>query len=378
MKKFLALLMIFALLCSALVACGDSEKKESSADTSKDESANTSNNNSSTVPSDGSENGEVVQISEIENLSEYIKLGAYKGLSVTNVELTDKFLADKRFELLLNYCNYAEDEVVDPNLVVEMADKANIDYVGKLEGVAFEGGTGKDYDLVIGSKSFIDGFETGLLGVAEGETVDLELTFPGDYHNAEMAGVTVIFTVTVNSIAKASLPELSEAFLEEKFDVRTEKEFEAYIKDKADIDAKKKMYLEAWKQVIEGSELIQIPQALLNSYINADVEYYQYYASSYGVTLEELIGINEATLRERLTANYTEQIKQELVLYSILDKEIGREISDELFNAKVEEYAESDNMTKEDFLEKYEKENINESIYWDSVIEFVFSNANLK
>lgn len=378
MKKFLALLMIFALLCSALVACGDSEKKESSADASKDESANTSNNNSSTVPSDGSENGEVVQISEIENLSEYIKLGAYKGLSVTNVELTDKFLADKRFELLLNYCNYAEDEVVDPNLVVEMADKANIDYVGKLEGVAFEGGTGKDYDLVIGSKSFIDGFETGLLGVAEGETVDLELTFPGDYHNAEMAGVTVIFTVTVNSIAKASLPELSEAFLEEKFDVRTEKEFEAYIKDKADIDAKKKMYSEAWKQVIEGSELIQIPQALLNSYINADVEYYKYYASSYGVTLEELIGINEATLRERLTANYTEQIKQEMVLYSILDKEIGREISDELFNAKVEEYAENNNMTKEDFLEKYEKENINESIYWDSVIEFVFSNANLK
>ena len=193
-----------------------------------------------------------------------------------------------------------------------------------------------------------------------------------------MAGVTVIFTVTVNSIAKASLPELSEAFLEEKFDVRTEKEFEAYIKDKADIDAKKKMYSEAWKQVIEGSELIQIPQALLNSYINADVEYYQYYASSYGVTLEELIGINEATLRERLTANYTEQIKQEMVLYAILDKEIGREISDELFNAKVEEYAESNNMTKEDFLEKYEKENINESIYWDSVIEFVFSNANLK
>ena len=378
MKKFLALLMIFALLCSALVACGDSEKNESSADASKDESANTSNNNSSTVPSDGSENGEVVQIPEIENLSEYIKLGAYKGLSVTNVELTDKFLADKRFELLLNYCNYAEDEVVDPNVVVEMADKANIDYVGKLEGVAFEGGTGKDYDLIIGSHSFIDGFETGLLGVAEGETVDLELTFPGDYHNAEMAGVTVIFTVTVNSIAKASLPELSEAFLEEKFDVRTEKEFEAYIKDKADIDAKKKMYSEAWKQVIEGSELLQIPQALLNSYINADVEYYKYYASSYGVTLEELIGINEATLRERLTANYTEQIKQEMVLYSILDKEIGREISDELFNAKVEEYAESNNMTKEDFLEKYEKENINESIYWDSVIEFVFSNANLK
>lgn len=378
MKKFLALLMIFALLCSALVACGDNDKNDSSADASKDDSANTSDSNSSTIPSDGSENGEVVQIPEMENLSDYIKLGAYKGLSVTNVEVTDEVLADKRFDLLLTYCNYAEDEVVDPKVVVEMADKANIDYVGKLEGVAFEGGTATDYDLVIGSNSFIDGFESGLLGVAEGETVDLELTFPGDYHNAEMAGVTVVFTVTVNSIAKAFFPELSEAFLEEKFDVRTEKEFEAFIKDEAEIDAKKKMYSEAWKQVLDGSELIQIPQALLDSYINADVEYYKYYASSYGVTLEELINMDETALRKTLSSNYTQQIKQELVLYAILDKEIGREISDELFNAKVEEYAESNDMTKEDFLEKYEKENINESIYWDSVIEFVFSNANLK
>ena len=136
--------------------------------------------------------------------------------------------------------------------------------------------------------------------------------------------------------------------------------------------------MQAMSRIRCYSELIQIPQALLDSYINADVEYYKYYASSYGVTLEELINMDETALRKTLSSNYTQQIKQELVLYAILDKEIGREISDELFNAKVEEYAESNDMTKEDFLEKYEKENINESIYWDSVIEFVFSNANLK
>lgn len=377
MKKLFSLLLVFALLCSALVSCGGKDEDASSAEASDSASASASDGSSSQAPSDGSDGGDVVQISELENLSEYIKLGAYKGLNVEEVKVDDKALEDKRFEMLLTYCNYEEDEKVDPNVVVEMADRANIDYVGKLEGVAFEGGTAEDYELVIGSNSFIDGFETGLLGVGEGQTVDLVLTFPGDYHNADMAGVTVIFTVTVNSIAKASFPELSEAFLEEKFDVRTEKEFNALLKEEAELEATQTMYASAWKQVIDGAELLMVPQALLDSYIEADVEYYQYYAASYGVSLEELIGIDEATLRTNLTNSYTEQIKQELILYAVLDNELGREISDELYDAKLTEYAEANSMTKEDFVEKYEEDDIKESIYWDNVIEFVFSNAKL-
>lgn len=379
MKKLFSLLLVFVLLCSALVSCGGKDEDASSAEASDSASASASasDGSSSQAPSDGSDGGDVVQISELENLSEYIKLGAYKGLNVEEVKVDDKALEDKRFEMLLTYCNYEEDEKVDPNLVVEMADRANIDYVGKLEGVAFEGGTAEDYELVIGSNSFIDGFETGLLGVGEGQTVDLVLTFPGDYHNADMAGVTVVFTVTVNSIAKASFPELSEAFLDEKFDVRTEKEFDALVKDEAELEAMQAMYSDAWKQVIDGSELLKVPQALLDSYINADLEYYRYYAASYGVTVEELIGIDEAALKENLTKTYTEQIKQELILYNVLDNELGREISEELYDAKVDEYAEANGMTAEDFVEKYEESDIKESIYWDSVIEFIYSNAHL-
>ena len=92
--------------------------------------------------------------------------------------------------------------------VVESGDTVNIDFEGKKDGVAFDGGTSQGYNLTIGSGSFIDGFEDGLIGVNVGDTVDLNLTFPEGYQNADLAGQDVVFTVTVNFICASNSSEM--------------------------------------------------------------------------------------------------------------------------------------------------------------------------
>ena len=124
----------------------------------------------------------------------------YKGLALTiapRAEVTDEQV-DELARSVYNDALTAEYGITDR--AVAVGDKVNINYAGTQDGVAFEGGTADNQSLVIGSGSFIEGFEDGLVGVMPGETVELNLTFPEDYMNADMAGVEVVFTVTVNFI----------------------------------------------------------------------------------------------------------------------------------------------------------------------------------
>ena len=132
-----------------------------------------------------------------DKLSKYITLADYKGLKVDT----------KSDEFKEYYGNMISSDVSSNNLYVKKTegtvangDTANIDYTGKKDGVAFDGGTAAGYDLTIGSNSFIDGFETGLIGKKIGDTVDLNLKFPENYSSAELAGKAVVFTVKINYV----------------------------------------------------------------------------------------------------------------------------------------------------------------------------------
>ena len=127
------------------------------------------------------------------NVGEYVTLGDYKNMTV---EVRKDEVTDDDIESIINsrLMKITKGEVKDGDIV-------NIDFVGKKDGEAFSGGTAEDYELEIGSGTFIPGFEEGLIGVEAGDTVDLKLTFPDDYGNTEYAGADVVFTVTVNSIA---------------------------------------------------------------------------------------------------------------------------------------------------------------------------------
>ena len=137
-------------------------------------------------------------------------LGQYKNIEVTLLELkvTDE---DVESELYYKLSSLA---AKTDRTVVENHDVVNIDFVGKLDDVAFDGGSAEAFDLQIGSKNFIDGFEDGLIGTAVGDTVDLNVTFPESYGSSDLAGKDVVFTVTVNSIM--AMPELTDSIIAAK------------------------------------------------------------------------------------------------------------------------------------------------------------------
>ena len=150
------------------------------------------------------------------SLSKYIDLGEYKGIEVdTSSDGFGVYYDNQISSDVANYDLY----VRKTEGRVEDGDTANIDYVGKKDGVAFDGGTADGYDLVIGSGSFIDGFEDGLIGAEIGSTVDLNLEFPDDYQSEELAGKAVVFTVTVNYV---KTDEERIALVKENFSVTDE------------------------------------------------------------------------------------------------------------------------------------------------------------
>lgn len=141
---------------------------------------------------------------------DYVTVGQYRQLPVETDEIT---VTDEDIDAALRAAIPAEDYADVPDGTVESGDIVNIDYTGKIDGNEFEGGTAAGQDLTIGSGTFIDGFEEGLLGLKVGDTTDLDLTFPEDYVSSTLAGKAVVFTVKINSIRRA--PEITAELISE-------------------------------------------------------------------------------------------------------------------------------------------------------------------
>ena len=192
-------------------------------------------------------------------LSDCVTLGEYKGLELTapSAAVTDEEV-EQRVRARLK-----PEEVEDENAVVEEGDTARIAFVGKKDGVAFDGGTSDSYDLVIGSGSFIDGFEDGIIGMKKGETKDLNLTFPEAYNSAELAGQDVVFTVTVNAILRT--PELSDEWAagQGEGEYKTLEEYLAHQKEVIERQKERtrlqSLQGDAWYELQKASTFYQLP-----------------------------------------------------------------------------------------------------------------------
>lgn len=310
---------------------------------------------------------------------DYVVLGEYKGLTVQvdSVEVTDEDVLAEAEELI-SYSDAVEWLTED---TVQEGDTVDITYVGTLDGVEFDGGSG-DYELEIGSGTFIDGFEEGLIGVEAGETVDLNLTFPEDYYYDELAGQDVVFTVTVNSIM--SVPELSDEVVEtatdgEYTDVDSYLEYiRSYLEEDADdtwlYNAQEALYT----ALAAGSEITEYPQDLVDYCVDDAVAYYEliagYYSMEYADFIEAYFG-SEEEFMELLEDAVKESLQQELLLIAVAETE-EMEISDEEYQECLEEYAEYYGCeTPEEMEEYYSKEDLTRYFLMDKVYEFLQENA---
>lgn len=311
------------------------------------------------------------------NVADYVTLGEYKGVevSVDAPVVTDEYL-DSYIDYVLQ-SNMVTTEITDRP--VEEGDIVNIDYEGKIDGVAFDGGTAQGYDLTIGSGTFIDGFEDGLIGAETGETVDVNVTFPENYQGEEVAGKDAVFTVTVNSISVETLPELTDEFVQGlDVGVNTVEEYRQYAYDllmeeeQATHDSNAEIaVLEA---VMARSQIQDPPEDMTNRYYNRIIDNMTYYASLYGYDLETFLsmqGTSEDAIRESAA-----QAGQEIIVMQAIADAEGLSVTDEELDAEIETNAGSlgyDDV--EEYRASLDVEGYREYMMSEKVLNFLLENA---
>ncbi len=312
----------------------------------------------------------------------HIKLGEYKGIevSVEKIVITD---ADVEAEILYEIENLNATEDVTDRDVVQEGDIANIDFEGLRDGVAFEGGTGTNYNLNIGAGGFIEGFEEGLIGKKVGEKVALDLTFPENYSNSpELAGQPVVFNVTINAIKKAVKPELTEEFVKNHTKYASIAEYKKTMRELLETESQE--IVEYNKQdnvlsaILEKAEIKSLPQTVVDFYAYQAENYYELNAAMRGMTLDDFLTQNQTTREQFDTFIKTmaeRQTKYELVQKAVANAE-KLTVTDEEFQTAVDEnMASADVATEEELFEKVSKELIKEDILLKKALKFVVDNA---
>lgn len=254
------------------------------------------------------------------------KLGTYIGVQVTKMstEVTDEELEEEIQSILA--ANPERIAVTDRPAA--LGDIVNIDFVGLLDGVAFEGGTSDDYELKLGSNSFIEGFEEGLVGAGTGAELSLNLTFPENYHSADLAGKDVVFDVTVNRIETEKEAVLDNNFVQRMSDFNTVDEFKAdtlaTMEADKETEAEQQIKDDAITAAIDNSEFT-VNEISLEQLCDDEIEYYRtMYPQSYGVEFSDyltMIGQTEEQFREDLMSSLRKSFEWEMLVDAIAEKE---------------------------------------------------------
>ncbi len=306
-----------------------------------------------------------------EKLSKHIDLGEYKGIEVDTSSDEFKKIYDSLIASDVEAGGFYKQKTSG---TVAKGDTANIDYVGKKDGVAFEGGTAQGYDLEIGSGSFIDGFEDGLIGKKIGSTVDLNLTFPKNYQSEELAGKAVVFTVKINYVKTEEALAPSEYYSELEFgseakyleDVK-KRAVEEVLLGKLTEVSKVKSYPEKEKEYLftESKKLMETNLASYGYDLAA-------YLSSMGQTEEQF---KEETIKNQITPLMDSQ----MALYSVIDAE-GIEVTKTDINAQAEKVVKQYNneVTVEQVKEYYGDYQLEFMAVNEKALEVLYSNAVIK
>ena len=286
-----------------------------------------------------------------------VKVNKYKGLNVKpgKVEVTDEEVNHELGHLLERYT-----ELVTKEGKVENGDVAIIDFEGFKDGVAFAGGKGENYNLEIGSNTFIPGFEEQIIGMEVGEERDLDLSFPEDYGVADLAGQAVVFKVKVNEIKEKHFRELDEEFFEDlgMEGIDTEDKLKAEIKEsikaQKEMDVENKYVDDLFEAVAKNTE-VDIPEEMVEEEVNRLMGRFEEQMKMQGISLElyyQFTGSDEATLKSQMEKEAYKNVLYRLMLEEVMTQE-KIEITPEEVEKEVEELATKYQMDKEDFLREF-------------------------
>ena len=310
------------------------------------------------------------------------KLGEYKGLEVTkqSTEVTDE---EVQSLIDAQLAKKAELEIKEDEAIVE-GDTAVIDFEGFVGEEAFEGGKGDDYALEIGSGSFIPGFEEQLVGAKTGETKDVLVTFPEEYHAAELAGKEAKFVVTIKEVKTKVLPELTDEFAKEMDpEVETVEALRAKLKETTlankEADSEATLRDELVEKAAENAE-VEIPQGMINTEVDRMVQEFGQRLQTQGMNLDlyyQFSGQDEEALRTQMAEEAASRVRVTLVLEAIGQAE-NIEVSEEDINTEVEKMAAQFGMSNDQILTALGGSTILENdIRTQKTVEFLVENAKI-
>ena len=370
------MLLVMALSvtgCSQKTATKDKDTKtEETAKT--DDAEETESDNTEDTSEDTPTTAELMAGIDVEKC---VTLGDYKGVTVekTIQSVTDEDVQNEIDNALANY-------PVEVDQAAKEGDTVNIDYVGKIDGEEFDGGSDQGADLKLGSGKFIDGFEDGLIGAKKGETRTLNLTFPEDY-TQDLAGKAVEFTVTVNAV-KEPLSEPTDQWVADNIEgydniadykagIRSEQE------ESNEQTAENQVRYAAWTQVIDNCTINEYPETLVEVGKNLYVQQVETYAKYAGMELDAYIESSGLT-QEEYQSNMEEYGKnvaaQALVCQAICDKE-GFAIGDEDYQKALQDMLTEYGCTEDELIQTYGQDNVEQSIMLNRVSNLILENANV-
>lgn len=375
-------LMIAMLLTMTIAAAGCTKKSE---ETTKAEVSDTTEQNEAEAEQDTEaddaqeEEPTTAELMAEIDVEKCVTLGEYKGITVekTIEPVTDEDVEQEIQSALESY------PVEVTNRSVQEGDTVNIDYVGRIDGEEFEGGSDEGALLKIGSGRFIEGFEDGLIGASKGETRVLDLTFPQNY-TEDLAGKAVEFTVTVNTINEP-LEEPNDEWVAANIEgYYTVEEYKAGIRSEQEennkLTAEEQMRYTAWTKVVDGCTINEYPETLVEMGKKLYTRQAETYAQYAGMELKEFIESSGIT-QEEFDANAEEYGKdvaaQALVNQAICNVE-GYTIGDEAYQEAMTNMLAEYGCTEEELISAYGQDNVEQSIMMNRVIQLILDNAVVK
>lgn len=287
-----------------------------------------------------------------------VVLGEYKGLEIEAVptEVSDEMIdneIDKQRHLNARRIN------IDDR-AAEEGDKVNIDFVGKVDGVAFDGGTAEDQELELGSGSFIPGFEEGIVGHEVGEAFDIEVSFPEDYHSEELKGKDAVFSITLNSIAVEELPEVDDEFIKDISEFDTVDEYKEDLKKQKaeEVEANaKNIRMDRVLEAAAANAKVDVPDVMVKNAIDEQIRNMDNNMRSQGIQLEQylqMLGQSLDDFKDSMRPDAEREVLKSLVLEAIVAAE-KFEVTDDELEAYAREMSERYFKGDEDKLEEMVK-----------------------
>ncbi|MGB9780398.1 trigger factor [Caldanaerobacter sp.] len=312
-----------------------------------------------------------------------VELGEYKGIEIEKIEY-DVYDGDVEYELEKLRQQNARIIPVEGR-AAEEGDIAIIDFEGYIDGQPFEGGKGENYELELGSGTFIPGFEEQIIGHNIGETFDITVTFPEDYRVEELKGKTAVFKITLKGLNRKELPELDDEFAKDVSEFETLEELKQDIRKKLEEKNKKEaeneMKEKAVMKVVENAK-VDIPDIMVERQIDISLRDLDYNLRLQGLDLNTYLSITGKTLedlRKEMWESALNRVKTQLVIDKIAKVE-NIEVTEEELESKLKELAESYRVNLEEFKKSLTESQINgikEDIAYYKTIDFIFNESKI-